>query len=288
MAKFKFPFFRMRDSRLPADTAKKRDLPDGIWSKCPSCAEMINRPEVQAAGSVCVKCGYHFQLTPAERLALLTEEGSLEEWDRELISVDPLEFNADGTYRDKLAESQARTGANDAILCGRVRIGPHPVGLGIMDFRFLGASMGSVVGEKVARLFERATAARLPVVICCASGGARMYEGMLSLVQMAKTSGALARHGDAGLAYIAVLTHPTTAGVMASFATLGDLILAEPGALIGFAGPRVIKETTQSELPPGFQRSEFLLQRGLIDQVVERKDLKDRLVRILGYVARAA
>lgn len=288
MAKFKMPFFRKRDSHLPADTAKKRDLPDGVWSKCPSCAEMINRPELQAAFSVCVRCGYHFQLTPSERLALLAEEGSFSEWDAELISVDALGFDAAASYPAKLEENRAKTGSNDAIVCGRASIGRHPVGLGIMDFRFLGASMGSVVGEKVSRLFERSTTERLPVVICCASGGARMYEGMLSLMQMAKTSGALARHSDAGLAYIAILTHPTTAGVMASFATSGDLILAEPGALIGFAGPRVIKETTQSELPPGFQRSEFLLRRGLIDQVVERKDLKVRLTRILDYVAHAA
>ncbi len=206
------------------------------------------------------------------------------EWDKDLHAIDILEFTGTDSYAAKLEQNREKTGEVDAVICGKARMGGHDIGLGVMDFRFLGASMGSVVGEKITRMIEKSTAEGMPVVLSCASGGARMYEGMFSLMQMAKTSAAIARHGEAGLAYISLLTHPTMAGVMASFATLGDVIVAEPGALIGFAGPRVIKETTQSELPPGFQRSEFLLQQGLIDQVVERKDLKEDLVRLLDYL----
>ena len=207
--------------------------------------------------------------------------GSFVEWDSDLYSIDFLEFVGEASYEDKLEENRRKTGEVDAVTCGRARLHRRAIALGVMDFEFLGASMGSVVGEKITRLIERATAERLPVIIVCASGGARMYEGMMSLMQMAKTSGALARHADAGLPYISVLTHPTTAGVMASFATLGDLILAEPGALIGFAGARVIKETIQQDLPPGFQRPEFLLKHGLLDQIVPRGELKATLARLL-------
>jgi len=215
---------------------------------------------------------------------MLVEPKSFVEWDGRLRSVDALQFQGAESYVVKLKAAREKTGYEDAITCGRARIGPHDVALGVMDFAFLGASMGSVLGEKVTRLFERATELRLPVVISCASGGARMYEGMLSLMQMAKTSAAVGKHSRAGLCYIPVLTHPTTAGVMASFATLGDVIVAEPGALIGFAGPRVIKETTQQDLPEGFQRSEFLQKHGLIDIIVHRRDLKDTLVRLLTYL----
>ena len=226
-----------------------------------------------------------------DRVEVLTEKDSFDEWDPGLAAIDILNFQgADetNTYKDKLVANREKTGEMEAFTGGSAYIGSHQVGFGVMDFRFLGASMGSVVGEKVTRLFERSTEERLPAVICCASGGARMQEGVFSLMQMAKTSGAVSRHNAAGLPYISILTHPTTGGVMASFATLSDVILAEPDALIGFAGPRVMKETTQSELPPGFQRSEFLLQRGLIDQVVHRGDLKDRLVHILDYMNVAA
>ena len=287
MARFKIPFFsKKRD--LPSASSRKRDVPDGLWLKCPSCAEIMNTPELQGACWVCTRCGYHFQLGSIERIEMMVEEGSFEEWDGNLNSVDVLGFTGAESYLAKLEQHREKTGHRDAVTCGKGALGPHWCGIGAMDFRFLGASMGSVVGEKVTRLFERSTAQRLPVVLCCASGGARMYEGMFSLMQMAKTSGAVSRHAEAALPYISVLTHPTMAGVMASFATLGDVILAEPDALIGFAGPRVIKETTQSELPPGFQRSEFLSRHGLIDQVVDRKDLKDRLVQILDYLAPAA
>lgn len=263
---------------------RKRDIPNGLWVKCPSCTEIVFKQELEAGANVCPKCGYHFQLGRVERLKLLTEEGSFEEWDADLYSVDTLEFTGTSSYVSKLRDNIRKTGVNDAIMCGRAKMEAHDIALGIMDFAFLGASMGSVLGEKVTRLLERATKDRLPVIIVCASGGARMYEGMLSLMQMAKTSAAVARHGKAGLPYITVLTHPTTAGVMASYATLGDVIVAEPGALIGFAGPRVIKETTQQDLPEGFQRSEFLLKHGLLDVVVPRKELKKTLALLLDYL----
>lgn len=263
---------------------RKKDIPNGLWTKCPSCTEIVFKQELDAGGNVCPKCNYHFPLGRKERLAMLVEEGSFEEWDADLYSVDTLEFTGTASYISKLKENVDKTGENDAIMCGKGMMGKCPVVIGIMDFSFLGASMGSVVGEKVTRLLERATEQKLPAIIVCASGGARMYEGMLSLMQMAKTSAAAARHGKAGLPYITVLTHPTTAGVMASFATLGDVIIAEPGALIGFAGPRVIKETTQQDLPEGFQRSEFLLKHGLLDMVVHRKELKQTLVKLLDYM----
>lgn len=263
---------------------RKKDIPNGLWTKCPSCTEIVFKQELDAGSNVCPKCSYHFPLGRKERLALLIEEGSFQEWDADLYSVDTLGFTGTASYVSKLKENVEKTGANDAIVCGKALMGKCPVAIGVMDFSFLGASMGSVVGEKVTRLLEHATEQKLPAIVVCASGGARMYEGMLSLMQMAKTSAAAARHGQAGLPYITVLTHPTTAGVMASFATLGDVIVAEPGALIGFAGPRVIKETTQQDLPEGFQRSEFLLKHGLLDIVVHRKDLKQTLVQLLNYM----
>ena len=263
---------------------RKRDIPDGLWLKCPDCTEIIFKQELDAALNICPKCGYHFQMSRKDRIAMLAEADSFQEWDEDLYSVDTLGFTGTASYVSKLEENTRKTGYKDAVSCGRAKIGPHDVGLGVMDFSFLGASMGSVVGEKVTRLLERSTELRLPAVLICASGGARMYEGMFSLMQMAKTSAAVSRHHEAGLPYIPVLTHPTTAGVMASFATLGDVIIAEPGALIGFAGPRVIKETTQQDLPEGFQRSEFLLKHGLLDIVVPRKELKQTLVLMLDYM----
>jgi len=263
---------------------RKRDIPNGLWVKCPSCTEIVFKQELESKANVCPKCGYHFQIGRMERLKLLTEPDSFEEWDAELYSVDTLGFTGTASYVSKLADNIRKTGSRDAILCGKARMGSHDIALGIMEFAFLGASMGSVVGEKITRLLERGTKEGLPVIIVCTSGGARMYEGMLSLMQMAKTSAAVARHGQAGLPYISVLTHPTTAGVMASYATLGDVIVAEPGALIGFAGPRVIKETTQQDLPEGFQRSEFLLKHGLLDMVVPRQELKKTLITLLDFM----
>jgi acetyl-CoA carboxylase carboxyl transferase subunit beta len=263
---------------------RKRDIPDGLWLKCPDCNEIIFKQELDQSLNICPKCGYHFQMSRKDRVAMLTEPGTFQEWDEDLTSVDTLGFTGTASYASKLEENMKKTGMKDAISCGRAQMGRHDVGLGVMDFSFLGASMGSVVGEKVTRLLERCTELRLPAIVVCASGGARMYEGMFSLMQMAKTSAAISRHHQAGLPYIPVLTHPTTAGVMASYATLGDAIVAEPGALIGFAGPRVIKETTQQDLPEGFQRSEFLLKHGLLDIVVPRKELKQTLLHLLEYM----
>jgi len=275
-------FFRKKN--YSTVKVRKKDIPNGLWTKCPSCAEIVFKQELDAGCNVCPKCSYHFPLGRKERLAMLVEESSFEEWDADLYSVDTLGFTGTASYLSKLQENVEKTGVNDAIMCGKAVMSRRPVAIGVMDFAFLGASMGSVVGEKVTRLLEHATQHKLPAIIVCSSGGARMYEGMFSLMQMAKTSAAVARHGKAGLPYISVLTHPTTAGVMASFATLGDVIVAEPGALIGFAGPRVIKETTQQDLPEGFQRSEFLLKHGLLDMVVPRKDLKKTLVQLLDYL----
>jgi len=280
------PFFSKKN--YSTIKVRKREMPDGLWIKCPGCGEIVFKQELEANLQMCPKCGHHFQMSRKERIAMLLEPDTFEEWDEGLVSVDTLGFTGTASYTSKLEENKKKTGYNDAITIGKGRMEGIAIGLGVMDFSFLGASMGSVVGEKVTRLIERCTEAGLPVVLLCASGGARMYEGMFSLMQMAKTSGALARHAAAGLAYIPVLTHPTTAGVMASFATLGDVIVAEPGALIGFAGPRVIKETTQQDLPEGFQRSEFLLKHGLLDAVVPRKELKKTLVNLLGFMEKKA
>ena len=230
---------------------------------------------------VCASCGYHFPMSREARINMFCDEGSFVEWDPGIKSLDPLKFTGTDSYGAKLKKNQEKTGQADAMAIGKATLDGRPIGFGVMDFAFLAASMGSVVGEKVTRLIENSTKEDMPVLLVCASGGARMYEGMLSLMQMAKTSGALARHAEKGLPYIPLLTHPTTAGVMASYATLGDIILAEPEALIGFAGPRVIKETTLQDLPEGFQRSEFLRDKGLIDQVVPRGEQKERVIALL-------
>jgi acetyl-CoA carboxylase carboxyl transferase subunit beta len=245
---------------------------------------MIFDKELDQSLQVCARCTHHFPISARERIHTLVETCSFEEIDAGLKSVDALDFTGAASYTSKLEAYQKSTGLNDAVLTGIGRIGRFRVGLGVMDFSFLGGSMGSVVGEKLTRLIETATARELPLIIISTSGGARMYEGMFSLMQMAKTCGALAYHGRARLPYLSVLTHPTTAGVMASFASVGDLILAEPGAMIGFAGPRVIKDTTQAELPPGFQTAEFLLDHGLIDAIVPRKELKERLISYLDFL----
>ena len=263
---------------------RKRDVPDGLWEKCPGCGEILYAKELEASQQVCSKCGFHFTLNRQKRIELFADEGTFVEWDADMTSADPLGFTGKDSYTAKLEANKKKTGFKDAVTCGAAKLNGRDIGLGVMDFSFLGASMGSVVGEKITRLIERCTAEKRPCIIVCASGGARMYEGLFSLMQMAKTSAALARHAKAGLPYIPVLTHPTLAGVMASFATLGDVIVAEPGALIGFAGPRVIKETTQQDLPEGFQRAEFLEKHGLIDMVVPRSQLKARLALVLDYM----
>jgi acetyl-CoA carboxylase carboxyl transferase subunit beta len=269
--------------KITETKTKKRDIPRGLWVKCKQCGEMIFSKELLANLKVCNKCEYHFSMTASERCASLADEGTFHEFDADLVSVDVLKFTGVAAYTDRLRTYQRQTGLNDAIVTGLCKINGHDVSLAVMDFGFLGASMGSVVGEKVTRAIEKATELKIPCIIVSASGGARMYEGILSLMQLAKTSGALALHAKAGLPYISVLTHPTTAGVMASYASLGDLIIAEPKALIGFAGPRVIKETTQQELPEGFQTSEFLRDRGLVDLIVHRKQLRTTLGNVLEY-----
>ena len=264
--------------------SKKRDIPEGLWTKCPKCATMVYDKELDENLKVCPKCNHHFPISSRERIHSLVETCTFEEMDAEMTSVDMLNFSGVATYKAKLEEYQKSTTLKDAVITGICKIGAQRSALGVMDFDFLGGSMGSVVGEKLTRMIERATEKELPVIIISTSGGARMYEGMFSLMQMAKTSAALAYHAQHRLPYISVLTHPTTAGVMASFATLGDLILAEPGAMIGFAGPRVIKDTTQAELPPDFQTAEFLLDHGLIDAIVPRREMKPRLIEYLDYL----
>ena len=266
-----------------SEVAKRKEIPQGIWEKCKNCNELITTGSREENLQVCPKCGYHYPLTALERIDLLTDLGSFQEIAPKLESVDTLKFEGVSSYVEKLRSNHEKTGLRDAVIAGVTAVNLNPYVLAVMDFRFLGASMGAVVGEKITRAIETATEKRLPLVIVTASGGARMYEGLISLMQMAKTSGALHRHKEAGLPYIVILTHPTTAGVTASFASLGDLILAEPGAMVGFAGRRVIEATTQAQLPDGFQTSEFLLQKGFIDRIVERKNLRAELTLCLEY-----
>lgn len=264
---------------------KKRELPAGLWTKCAGCGEIIHNLELERNDRICPKCDHHFTLTAHDRLALVLDEGSFEECDAKLTSVDTLKFTGQASYTDRLKKYQQATGQKDAVMTGLGAIEDRKVSIAVMDFQFLAATMGSVVGEKIARAIERATQQKLPVIIISASGGARMYEGMLSLMQMAKTCGALARHSDARLPYISVLTNPTTAGVMASYASVGDIIIAEPKCMIGFAGPRVIRETTHQELPKNFQTAEFCMDHGLVDMIVHRREMKRTLASLLGYLA---
>ncbi len=275
-------FFKKRT--VDALGEKKRDMPEGLWTKCPSCNESLFEDALSKNLRVCTSCGYHFTIASGERIASMVDEGSFVEMDQGLDSVNALGFKG---YLDKVKAYQQKTGLTEAVVTGRATIEGVPVLVAIMDFRFLGASMGSVVGEKITRAIEAATAERKPVLVFSASGGARMHEGILSLMQMAKTSGALARHAEARLPYISILTHPTTGGVTASFATLGDIIIAEPKCMIGFAGPRVVKETTHADLPPGFQTAEFMMQHGLVDMIVDRKDMRTTLARLLRYMTTA-
>ena len=267
-----------------ASKPKKREIPEGLWTKCPKCSSMVFDKELDENVKVCTHCRYHFPIGARERIHSLVETCTFEELDADMISVDILKFTGAASYTSKLEKYQKSTGLKDAVITGVCKIGEYRAALGVMDFKFLGGSMGSVVGEKLTRLIERATEKELPLVIISTSGGARMYEGMFSLMQMAKTCGALAYHAAAKLPFISVLTDPTMAGVMASYASLGDLILAEPGAMIGFAGPRVIKDTTQAELPSGFQTAEFLLDHGLIDAIVPRNEMKQRLGDYLSFL----
>ena len=260
------------------------DVPDGVWIKCEGCKRTIYEGELVLSQRVCPTCGFHFDLTAPQRIEMLADEGSFAQIDGDLSPCDPLEFTAAKAYADQLIAAADKSGLPEAVLTGTAQIGLYPVVLGAMDFRFIGASMGSVVGEKITRAFELATARRLPIVLVTASGGARMQEGMLSLMQMAKTSAAAKRHSDAGLPYISVLTNPTYGGVTASFAVLGDITIAEPAALIGFAGPKLVEQTTREKLPKDFQTAESLMRHGMIDEIVARRDLKEHLALVLCYL----
>ena len=264
----------------------RREIPAGLWTKCEACAQLIYNKALEENLRVCPKCDFHFPLPAPLRIQLTLDEGTFEEWDADLAPLDPLQFGVPRPYVEKLLEEQQASGLTDACLTGKGRLEGREVVLGVTDSRFMMGSMGSVVGERLTRAIERATDLRLPLLIISGSGGgARMQEGMLSLMQMAKTANALMRYDEAGGFYLSILTHPTMAGVLASFATLGDLILAEPKALIGFTGPRVIEQTIRQKLPEGFQRSEFLLEHGLIDLIVARRELKPTLTRLLGHFA---
>lgn len=263
---------------------RQKELPDGLWMKCESCSNLVRKEAVTQRLQVCPECNFHFSISSQERIALLIDENTFEEYWTDLESMDPLKFRAISSYREKIAGDQKLTGLKDAAITGKGRINGIEVMLAVTDSRFIMGSMGSVVGEKITRAAEKSAEIKIPLIIVSGSGGgARMYEGCLSLMQMAKTSAALARLHQAGVVYISVLTNPTMAGVMASFAGLGDIMIAEPKALIGFTGPRVIAQTIGKELPDGFQTSEFLLQHGLIDKIVERSVLKSELARILEY-----
>jgi acetyl-CoA carboxylase carboxyl transferase subunit beta len=272
----------------PGDKGKtpreKRGVPSGLWLKCEDCGEMLFRKAVEAVFNVCEKCGYHMYLGAQGRIASMLDEGTFEEWDGNLQPVDPLGFNDKKPYAERLVAEQKRTGLRDAVLTGTGMIRARRVAFGVTDSAFIMGSMGSVVGERLTRLVERATEQQLPLIIISGSGGgARMHEGIFSLMQMAKVSAALARYGESGGLFISVLTNPTMGGVAASFASLGDIILAEPRALIGFAGPRTIKATIRIELPEGFQTSEFLLAHGYIDRIVRRSELKSEIARVIDY-----
>lgn len=271
-----------KDKKAVAEDLEKRPKSaEGLWVKCNHCREIIYRKELDRNLKVCPKCDYHFPITVDERIGLLLDEGSFKEWDAELSPADPLGFRDTQRYRDRLKAAQEQTGRRDAMVSGTGAVEGRAIALCVFHFGFMGGSMGSVVGERIVRAAERAEANRSPMVVVTASGGARMQEGILSLMQMAKTSAAVGRLQRAGLPYVSILTDPTYGGVSASVATLGDVILAEPKALIGFAGPRVIEQTIKQQLPPGFQRAEFLLEHGMIDAIVERKKMKATLASLL-------
>jgi acetyl-CoA carboxylase carboxyl transferase subunit beta len=264
--------------------SKKKGIPGGLWTKCGECGEIIYNKKLEENLSVCPKCNFHFTITAYRRVKTLLDSGSFEEYYANMETVDPLEFKGPKTYVEKIDQDRRKTGLKEAAIAGLGAIEGIKFAVAITDSNFIMGSMGSVVGEKITRITELATEKKMPLIIVSGSGGgARMYEGMLSLMQMAKTSAALARHAKKNLLYISVLTNPTMAGVLASFASLGDVIMAEPGALIGFTGPRVIEQTIRQKLPQGFQRSEFLLEHGLIDMIVGRNDLRARLSRLMEY-----
>jgi len=275
--------------RRQATGRDPKKIPDGLWVKCPGCSKTVFKRLVEERLDTCPECNFHFPMPAVRRIQVLLDPDSWKEWDAQLGSLDPLGFVDTKPYPERVAQAVAKTGLKDTVVCGTGQIDGQGLGLGVTDFAFMAGSMGSVMGEKIARMVERSTAAKVPVVIVSASGGgARMQEGAISLMQMAKTSAALARHHQAQLPFISILTNPTMGGVMASYASLGDVIIAEPKALIGFTGPRVIKETIKQELPEGFQTSEFLLKHGQIDLIVTRQDLRTELSRLLSYLMHGA
>jgi acetyl-CoA carboxylase carboxyl transferase subunit beta len=273
-------WFKRSKASIATETHRK-DIPDGLWTKCDGCGEIIHRKQLEQQYYTCIKCNYHFRIGSKEYIAILLDEGTFKEIDRKMRSTDPLEFVDTKKYRDRIKESMRKTGLNDAVRTGSGKINNIDVVVGAMDFSFIGGSMGSVVGEKVARATDAAWKTKKPLIIVSSSGGARMQEAAISLMQLAKTSAKLARLAKAGIPFISVITDPTTGGVTASYAMLGDVNIAEPGALIGFAGPRVIKQATGKDLPPGFQRSEFQLEHGFVDVIAHRKDMKDTVTRLL-------
>jgi len=273
---------------LVSGKESKVRMPEGLWTKCDNCKEIIYKQELERNANVCPRCQHHFRINARARLDLLVDPGSLEERNTAIRSQDPLHFKDQKSYPDRVKAAKKATGMEDALLSGLARIGGHRVSLCSLEFGFMGGSMGSVVGEKVTRAIEDARTERIPFIAISCSGGARMQESVLSLMQMAKTSAALARLGRARLPYISILTDPTTGGVTASYAMLGDINIAEPNALIGFAGPRVIQDTIRQELPAGFQRAEFLLNHGFVDMIVERKNLRQTLIQLLDFFAGAS
>jgi acetyl-CoA carboxylase carboxyl transferase subunit beta len=275
-------WFKKQKSSEP-ETPKRSKIAEGMWLKCNHCREIVYRKEVDRNNKVCPKCDYHFPISVMERISLLVDFGTFKEWDADLGPQDPLGFQDTKSYKDRVKAQQEKTGRKDAMVIGEGMVNGRRVALCVFDFGFMGGSMGSVVGEKICRAVDRALEARLPVILVTASGGARMQEGILSLMQMAKTSAAVAKLGEAKLPFICLLADPTFGGVTASVAMLGDVIIAEPKALIGFAGPRVIEQTIKQQLPDQFQRAEFLLEHGMIDMIVERKQLKETLSTLVGH-----
>jgi acetyl-CoA carboxylase carboxyl transferase subunit beta len=276
-------WFKRSKENIATET-QKREMPDGMWTKCDQCGEIIHKTELEQNMYTCGKCNAHFRISSLEYLSVLLDPDSFKEYDRKMRSVDPLGFSDTKRYRDRISEAIKKSGLYDAVRWGTGTINRKPVVVAAMDFGFIGGSMGSVVGEKIGRAIDRAWKSRHPLLVVSSSGGARMMEGALSLMQMAKTSTKLARLAEARVPYVSIITDPTTGGVTASYAMLGDVNIAEPGALVGFAGPRVIKQTIGKDLPPGFQRSEFILEHGFADMVVDRKEMRDTVGRLLGLL----
>ncbi|GFE59007.1 acetyl-CoA carboxylase, carboxyltransferase subunit beta [Geobacter sp. AOG1] len=281
-------WFKREKAPLGQGEEKKVKVPEGLWSKCPSCGETIYCKDLEKNLNVCPKCGHHSRISARKRLAVLLDEGSFVEHDADIVSVDFLEFKDSKSYQDRIDVALAKGGSKDAVICGAGTIEGTPVQMAVFDFSFMGGSMGSVVGEKITRAIERGLEQRTPVIVVSASGGARMQESILSLMQMAKTSAALAKLKEMGLPFVSILTDPTTGGVTASFAMLGDINMAEPKALIGFAGPRVIEQTIRQKLPEGFQRAEYLLDHGMVDVIIDRREMRQTLSSILKMLYRPA